>query len=156
MPEQPDLDAVMDGWVEGDTHVYPLMVQYEDTDAAGIVYHANYISFAERARTALLRLMGIDMNGLITRGDLIVISRIEIDYRAPSVIGERLFVRTDRFRLGRATLNMRQVIGDAGSKIRAALEVRGAFVTAAGGRPARVPEDVRIRLERFTSKPIES
>ena len=65
-----DLDALMDGWVEGDEHIYPLAVQYEDTDAAGIVYHANYISYAERGRTALLRLMGVNMNTLIDRGEI--------------------------------------------------------------------------------------
>ena len=56
--EKIDLETVMNGWLEDDAHIYPLMVQYEDTDAAGIVYHANYINFAERARTALLRCMG--------------------------------------------------------------------------------------------------
>jgi len=146
-----ELDALMDGWLEGGSHVYPLVVQYEDTDAAGIVYHANYISYAERARTALLRCMGVDMNALITRGDIIVISRIEIDYRNPSVIGDRLYVRTNRFRLGRTTLNMLQVIGDRDGKIRASLQVRGAFVSASGGRPVRVPQDVRAKMEKFTS-----
>lgn len=146
-----DLDVLMDGWIEGDTHLYPLVVQYEDTDAAGIVYHANYISYAERARTALLRCMGVEMNALIERGDIIVISRIEIDYRKPSVIGDRLFVRTSRFRLGRTTLNMLQVISDADEITRASLEVRGAFVSASGGRPVRVPADVRAKMDKFTS-----
>ena len=149
--EKVDLDTAMNGWLEEDAHIYPFMIQYEDTDAAGIVYHANYINFAERARTALLRCMGVDMNALINRGDIIVITRIEIDYKNPSVIGDRLFVRTNHFRLGRATLNMRQVIGASDGTIRAALDVRGAFVSASEGKPIRVPEDVRERMAKFRS-----
>jgi len=149
--EKLDLETMMNGWLEGDAHIYPFMIQYEDTDAAGIVYHANYINFAERARTALLRCMGVEMNDLIHRGEIIVISRIGIEYKNPSVIGDRLFVRTNDFRLGRSTLNMRQVIGAVDGTIRAALDVRGAFVSASGGRPIRVPEDVRARMAKFTS-----
>jgi len=149
--EKIDLETVMNGWLEDDAHIYPLMVQYEDTDAAGIVYHANYINFAERARTALLRCMGVDMNDLIHRGEIIVISSIGIEYKNPSVIGEGLFVRTDGFRLGGSTLNMRQVIGAVDGSIRAALDVRGAFVAASGGKPIRIPEDVRARMTKFMS-----
>ena len=55
------LSASLDGAMAGPSHHYPMIVQYEDTDAGGIVYHANYVKFAERGRSALLRLCGINL-----------------------------------------------------------------------------------------------
>ena len=62
-------DAVhqLDGHLDDTVHRYHLRVQYEDTDAGGIVYHAQYLAFAERARSAWLRCLGIDQQALLTR-----------------------------------------------------------------------------------------
>jgi acyl-CoA thioester hydrolase len=153
-PDDNHIDAVMDGWLEGTDHIYPVMVQFEDTDAGGIVYHANYINFAERARTALLRCMGIDMQDLLIRDEGIVIRKIKIDYIAPSRIGEKLMVITNDFKLAKASVTMTQTICDSrGSgnngrdqgKPRASLDVQGAFVS--GGRPIPIPADVRGKME---------
>ena len=73
----------LDGWVEDGAHYYLLRVQFEDTDAGGIVYHANYLAFAERARSAYLR--GIDirqeetMVGVAEDSMMFVVRRLSID-----------------------------------------------------------------------------
>ena len=58
-------DAMLDGRFDAGNHLYPLRVQYEDTDAGGIVYHAQYLAFAERARSAWFRCLGIDQPAML-------------------------------------------------------------------------------------------
>lgn len=159
-PDERHIDGVLNGWLDdsrdgpngGIVHCYPLVVQFEDTDAGGIVYHANYIAFAERARSALLRCLGIDLHALLKRDEGIIIRKIGVAYKAPSHLGERLLVTTSDFKLGRAALNMRQVIGGTGTTLvdgdghdRAVLDVEGAFVSA--GVPCAVPEDIRGKMQ---------
>lgn len=150
-PEKKYIDAVMDGWIEGHDHIYPMTVQFEDTDAGGIVYHSNYICFAERARTALLRCIDVDMQQLIERNEGIIIRKINVDYKYPSRIGERLMVTSTNFNLGKATLNMTQIVSDDDNKVRAILEVQGAFVSS--DRPIRIPQDVRAKMEAVMEDP---
>ena len=151
-PDAKTLEAIMDGWLVKDGHEYPLIVQFEDTDAGGIVYHANYINFAERARTALLRICDVFMQDLINRDEVIIVRRVAIDYKRPSFMGERLIVTSDEFTLGKASFAMRQTIADEDGNVRAALQVEGAFVAVSTGRPIRVPADVREKMEAVTAK----
>lgn len=149
-PDAKTLDAVMDGWLIKDGHEYPLVVQFEDTDAGGIVYHSNYIDYAERGRTALLRVCNVLMQDLIKRDEVIIVRHVEIDYKRPSLMGERLIVTSDEFTLGKASFAMRQTIADEDGNVRAALKVKGAFVAVSTGRPIRVPADVREKMEAVT------
>ena len=151
-PDKKTLDAVMDGWLVKDGHEYPLVVQFEDTDAGGIVYHANYINFAERARTALLRICNVYMQELIDRDEVIIVRRVVIDYKRPSFMGERLIITSDEFTLGKASFAIRQTIRDEDGAVRAALQVDGAFVAVSSGRPIRVPADVREKMEAVTAQ----
>ena len=78
----------LDGRFDGITHCYPLRVQYEDTDAGGIVYHAQYLAFAERGRSAWLRCAGINQPALLAdAGTGFVVRRIEIDFLAAAGLG---------------------------------------------------------------------
>ena len=74
------------GTVQGDVHHFPLRVYYEDTDAAGIVYYANYLKFAERARTEMLRLLGFE-HGEMRRdsGRAFAVRHCSADYLAPAL-----------------------------------------------------------------------
>ncbi|MEK9553308.1 MAG: hotdog domain-containing protein, partial [Alphaproteobacteria bacterium] len=76
--------ADLDGWVEDGAHHYLLRVQFEDTDAGGIVYHANYLAFAERARSAYLRCIDIrqeeTMAAVADDSMMFVVRRLSIDY----------------------------------------------------------------------------
>ena len=58
-----NLNAALHGWLDGDTHYFALIALFEDTDAGGIVYHANYLNYAERARSGWLRLVGVSQEG---------------------------------------------------------------------------------------------
>ncbi len=109
----PDImpETGLDGWFDGITHCYPLRVHYEDTDAGGIVYHAQYLAFAERGRSAWLRCAGIDQPALLADvGAGFVVRRIEIDFLAAAGLGATIEVRSDLLRLGGASVKLQQTV----------------------------------------------
>ena len=90
-------------------HHYTLRVYYEDTDAGGVVYHASYLRYAERARTEALRDLGIPHAALIAQyGLMFVVRRIKVDYLRPARIDESLTVVTEPLQVGGASLLLRQ------------------------------------------------
>ena len=138
------VDAIGKGWFQEGSHFYPLLAQFEDTDAGGIVYHANYVNYAERGRTAMLRCLGVEMNDLVERDEAIVITSINVQFKKPSLMGDALLVETTPQHLGASRLQLRQVVKGTAGDIRATLDVEGAFVSQ--NKPIRVPADVRERL----------
>lgn len=146
-------DAALSGRVTDGEHRYPLRVFYEDTDAGGIVYHARYLHFAERARTELLRLAGIEQSQLRQRHDMVfAVRRCEVDFRRPAHLDDLVEVRSRLTALSGAKLNAVQEIWRAGEPLagehlaRVAVEV----VSLRGdGRPTRIPAPVRAALEPF-------
>jgi acyl-CoA thioester hydrolase len=104
------------GWFEGREHVLPIRVYYEDTDFTGLVYHANYLRFFERARSDFLRLAGVSHTELLARADpaAFVITRMEIDFRAPARVDDALVVRTtyDSVRGPRLSISQRVLRGE--------------------------------------------
>jgi acyl-CoA thioester hydrolase len=126
-------------------HRFRLRVYYEDTDAAGIVYYANYLRFAERARTEYLRDAGIDQRTLRDRdGLLFAVRRCEIDYLQPARLDDSLDVVSRIVALRGASVDMHQTVMRA-AEILAQLSVRVACVDG-NGRPARIPRWVRERI----------
>jgi acyl-CoA thioester hydrolase len=127
-------------------HRYAVRVYYEDTDAGGVVYHATYLRFAERARTEALRDLGIPHAELLQRFTLMfVVRRIEVDYFHPARLDDSLTVVTEPLAVGGASVLLRQdVRGPHGSC--AVLTVRLACVTPAEGRPGRLPQCWRTTL----------
>jgi len=127
-------------------HRYAVRVYYEDTDAGGVVYHATYLRFAERARTEALRAAGIPHAALVQEFSLMfVVCRIEVDYFRPAHIDESLTVLTELLSVGGATVTLRQdVQGPEGSC--AVLTVRLACVRPTEGKPARLPQRWRTVL----------
>ncbi len=84
-----------EGSLQGDAHRFPVRVYYEDTDAAGIVYYANYLKFIERARTEMMRLYGVEHEkARQSGGAAFIVRRCEIDYRAPARLDDELVVET--------------------------------------------------------------
>jgi len=102
------------GFIKDGEHIRPLRVYYEDTDAGGIVYHANYLKFMERARSDMLRLMGLhqgEMLKFLGPDDIkFVVVRTEVDYIMPARLDDDITVRTRVAQLGRASVMMAQVI----------------------------------------------
>ncbi len=127
-------------------HRYPLRVYYEDTDAAGIVYHANYLRFAERARTEAMRALGIPHAELLRDCNLMfVVRRIKVDYLRPARLDDSLVVVTESTKIRAAAVLLRQdVQGPLGSC--AVLEVELACVPPGGHWPARIPPRWRQAL----------
>src|SRR3954447_22979409 len=118
--------------------VHPVRVYYEDTDAAGIVYYANYLKFAERARTELLRHLGFSQERLrATGGPVFAVKRCEVDFVAPARLDDELVVESRLMTLGGASLEVDQRVKRGGSDL-ARLLVRVACVTL-NGRPTRLP-----------------
>ncbi len=123
-----------------------LRVYYEDTDAGGIVYHARYLAFAERARTEALRQAGVPHAELADGYGLIfVVHRVEMDYLRPARLDDELVVTTGPWALGAATVEVRQVFTAAGGTV-GSLLVKLACVRRADGRPARIPDRWRAAL----------
>ena len=98
------------GRIAGGVHVLPLRIYYEDTDAAGIVYYANWLRFLERGRTELLRLLGQEHSALRDeRGVNWVVRRCAIDYLKPARLDETIEVVTSCGDLRGASLDMIQL-----------------------------------------------
>lgn len=130
-------------------HRQTIRVYFEDTDAAGIVYYANYLKFAERARTDMLRDYGVSHADMMKRDGLVlVVRRCEIDYLKPAKLDDLLTIETETVKLGGASVDLRQRVL-RGDETLADLKV---LVVCIGpdGRPARIPDYVRGVLPRMT------
>ena len=129
----------------GPVHSMPLRVYYEDTDAAGIVYYANYLKFAERGRTEMMRELGFAHSGIAAAlGTLFTVRRLSADYRMPARLDDLLMVETRIVALGAATLTLDQQIRRDGSVL-VAVDMLVACV-GRDGRPRRVPPALRAAL----------
>ena len=132
-------------------HVFPVRVYYEDTDAAGIVYYVNYLKFAERARTEMLRLLGRGQQQMMEReGVAFAVKSCRIEYFRPARLDDALEVRTGLVEVGGASLKLRQRVlrdrGDGrGSDLLADILIRLAVVDRTG-KPTRLPADLRAAL----------
>ena len=131
-----------------DVHRWPVRVYYEDTDAAGIVYYANYLKFAERARTELMRHAGSSHSEMIETFDTaFAVSRCEVDYLKPARLDDLLTVETRVLDVGAAVVELDQRVQRDGDLL-ARLKIRIACLNRKG-RPQRLPEPVRAALTAY-------
>ena len=123
------------------THHWPIRVYYEDTDLAGIVYYANYLKFIERARSEMVRDLGIDQTALKATQDIVfAVRRVEADYRAPAKFDDELVVETKILRARPVRLELSQDVMRAGTVIFAA-KVTLATINGQGG-VAKLPPEI--------------
>jgi acyl-CoA thioester hydrolase len=95
----------------GAAHCWSIRVYFEDTDAGGIVFYANYLKFMERARTEWLRELGVEQQTLAQEADIaFVVSQLDMKYRLPAKLDDLLTVQTSISQYGRASLNFTQRI----------------------------------------------
>ncbi|MBV9529406.1 YbgC/FadM family acyl-CoA thioesterase [Sphingomonas sp.] len=142
---QAEFDQPYRGGFVGPEHHYALTVHFEDTDAAGVVYHANYIKFLERARSDMLRAAGADhlashRDGLGTY----VVAEVHIRYRRPARLGDDLLILSRMAGLNAASIVIQQRVM-RGAELLAEASVTAAFL-GPSGRPQRQPADW---IERF-------
>lgn len=146
------------GRIEGETHVLPVRVYFEDTDCAGVVYHANFLKFCERGRSDFIRLLGIEHQGLADpeQGEpsVFVVRRVEIDYLKPGRMDDVLEIVTSCVEIGSASLVLQQDVRRDGTLI-ARAKVSVVLVSRAG-KPQRLGAIIRGALQRFVNQARET
>ena len=139
MPPPPEPAS---GRLDGPVHRYAVRVYYEDTDLSGVVYHANYLRWFERARSDLLRLIGIDQRAAVDNGTgYYAVAGMTLAFRAPARLGETVLIETTAEDVGAATARLRQR-ALRGETLLCEAEVRVGFV-GPDLRPRRQPPDWR-------------
>jgi acyl-CoA thioester hydrolase len=139
------------GRFDGPRHLFPIRVHYEDTDLSGIVYHANYLKYCERARSEILRQLGIDQRAAHEAGEgAYAVAEANIRFLAPAKFDDALVVESRTAGLGAASVRMAQRVL-RGSQVLAEVAVRVGFI-APDGRPKRQPQAWRTVFEQFAAK----
>ena len=115
-------------------------IYYEDTDCGGVVYYANYLRYFERARTEYLRERGVDLGAWAEKGLYFVVSRVEIDYKAPARYSDLLEIETVVTDLSGTRITFSHAVRGQDDRLIANSVVVLACVSA--GRPRRVPDEI--------------
>lgn len=124
-----------------------LRIYYQDTDAGGVVFHAQYLAFMERARTELLNASGLDLARLAEeRRVMFFVHELAVRYHQPARLNELVSVSAEVVKMGRASLAFRQRV-ERGDELLVEAEVTVAVVDCDRMRPARMPEELRKVLE---------
>lgn len=140
------------GVFDGARHLYAVRVYYEDTDLSGITYHANYLRWFERARSDLLRLLGIDQRAAIEAGEgAYAVSEVQLRYLRPARLDDDVVIETRCTELGAASCRMHQ-IARRGDDALCEAGLRVGFITPEG-RPRRQPAEWRAAFQTFMTKP---
>ncbi len=130
-------------------HIFPVRIYYEDTDAAGIVYYANYLKFTERARTELLREMNVAHEFIKdTWGVAFVVRGCEVEYLKPARLDDLVEVATGVKSIKGASFILTQDVERDG-EVLVTTEIRIACIDGEG-RAARIPAEVRSAMSAFT------
>ncbi|WP_288127424.1 tol-pal system-associated acyl-CoA thioesterase [Thiomonas sp.] len=141
--------------------LWPVRVYWEDTDAGGVVYYANYLKFCERARSEWLRSLGLDQQAMATRDQvLFVVSSAQVRYAAPARLDDLLEVSVAITQTGGASLDLLQEVRRrppadpaAPGALLASAQVRVACVQAGSFRPVRLPAAVLEAVARGCASP---
>lgn len=135
----------------GGGHSFHLRVYYEDTDLAGIVYHANYLRFIERGRSEALIAAGVDQVALAREGVTFAVRRIAAEFVAPARLFDQLAVTTACLDAGGARVRLAQDVSRAGAVLFSAqVEI---VCVGPHGRARRMPGDVRTALKALCASP---
>lgn len=141
----PELDQPYRGGFAGSEHRFALSVYFEDTDAYGIVYYANYLKFMERARSDMIRAVGVDQAAELNRsGSAYAVVEVDIRYRRPGRLGDDLVVVSTVDAVHAASVHIQQRVM-RGTELLTEARVVAAFLDGEG-RPRRQPKDW---VERF-------
>jgi acyl-CoA thioester hydrolase len=129
------------------TFSWPVRVYYEDTDAGGVVYYANYLRFYERARTEWLRAIGFEQQLLRNEdGIVFAVRHVEIDYLKPAVLDDALQVEATISDLRRASMTFEQRLLRGDDVLSKAI-VRIVCLDSDGFRPVPIPQILRERID---------
>lgn len=136
----PSQDQPVEGRFDGSEHRFPVRVYFEDTDLSGVVYHANYLRYMERARSDMLRLAGVDQRGFHDAGEgAYAVSALAIKYRRPAKLDDALVVVSRIVLIGAASVAIHQRVM-RGDEILSEADVTAALV-GPSGKPRRQPRE---------------
>jgi acyl-CoA thioester hydrolase len=136
------------GTLDGTTHRFPLRVYFEDTDLTGVIYHANYLKWFERARTELLRLLDIEQRGTQeSGGGAYAVADLSVRYLAPARLDDVIVIESRPVEIGAASCRLAQR-AFCGETLVAEAQYRVGFV-GPDGRPRRQPEAWRAAFARM-------
>lgn len=121
---------------------WPVRVYYEDTDAGGVVYHASYIAFYERARTEMLRQRHFNQQTLLEQQIAFVVRRMTVDYLAAARLDDLLEIQSDVTEMTRATMTFSQRIVNAEGKVLNEAEVLIACINPHLMKPIALPKSI--------------
>lgn len=127
---------------------WPITVYYEDTDAGGVVYHANYLNFFERARTEYLRHLGIEQQGLLTLKTGFVVRHMDIDFIQAAKLDDQLIVHTQVTQIKKASLSFYQKLVNLDGIILCQAQVKIACVNMEKMKPQAIPTTILSELKR--------
>ena len=134
----------------------PIRVYIEDTDAGGIVFHAKYLHYMERARTEWVRSCGVGLRAGLADNISYVVQRLTSHYAVPAKLDDELLVTAEPVAFGRVWMDFRQrVMRAEDRKLLSDSDVRVACVALDSGRPRRLPTNMQELLAR-TVQPIET
>ncbi|MEE9545495.1 MAG: tol-pal system-associated acyl-CoA thioesterase [Rhodospirillales bacterium] len=147
LPKEPPRESA-----EG-PHVFQLRVYYEDTDAGGVVYYANYLKFAERARTEMLRGLGFENSRLMDgdgpgTGIALAVRQMAVDYLKPARLDDLLEVHTRILEIGGASLCLQQLVR-RGTEDLVRMQITLACMNLTSKRTARLPTGLKERFREF-------
>ncbi|MDQ7075686.1 MAG: tol-pal system-associated acyl-CoA thioesterase [Gammaproteobacteria bacterium] len=129
--------------------VLPVRVYYEDTDAGGVVYHANYVRFMERARTEYLRQLGFEQCDLMQRGVVFAVRSMQLDFLKPAKLDDLLKVDVEIQRLQRVSVTFLQTVSAAqNDDLFCRAEVKVVCIAHKAFRPSPIPEPLMEAFRR--------
>lgn len=139
------------GVIDEGVHRYALRVYYEDTDAGGVVYHANYLRWFERARSDLLECLEIDQRGALDAGEgLYTVAEAMLRYRAPARLGDAVVIETVAESVGRVSCVLRQIAWRGDARLCDAT-VKVGFISP-DGRPRKQPAAWQQAFDSLVSR----
>src|SRR5690348_4721860 len=148
--ELSELDTPYRGGFVGAAHHFALSVYFEDTDTAGVVYYANYLKFMERARSDMLRAVGIDQQAMLSGdGSAYFVTRVDIRYRRPARLGEDLQVVSTVEQVRASSVNIHQRVMRE-TELLTDARVTAAFLDGLG-KPRRQPKEWVDRFRAITT-----
>ncbi|MEW6169080.1 MAG: tol-pal system-associated acyl-CoA thioesterase [Pseudomonadota bacterium] len=136
------------------TFCFPVRVYYEDTDASGVTYHANYLRWLERGRTEWLRALGLQQEGLrAALGAVFTVAGLEIEFRRPARLDDLLEVQTSVAVLRRASIVFEQMlVRTADGELLTRARVKVGCVGVADFRPAPLPDALQRAIAAWRAR----
>lgn len=137
----------IEGKFYGKVFAFPVRIYYEDTDAGGVVYYANYLKFAERARTEYIRALGENqIDYLVAQKCAFMIKHCEVDYKKPAVLDDLLTITCQITELKAASVTIHQEVYRT-DELLTTIDVTAVFVDIEKKRPVRIPQEFLTKID---------